>query len=301
MQGIRGMLLPLPTVFREDGSLDEALMRDLTAHYIGSGVQALFVGGSYGQGPALDTDERKRLAEVVLAEAKGRLPVVVHVGTADPYTTIELGRHALAAGAEALGVVGPYYYADRTPAEVRAHFRLLGRELQAPLLLYNNPKYSGYPMGPELVAQLVAESPQIFGAKIAMGTIDEALQYREAIGREFKPFALASSLYPGMLVGIAGTVSPPLTLCPELGVRLVAAIDEGDHAEALRLQVAVIEMHAALLDLMRRYGRGIYGAGLRELGFAVKQYPRWPVPEIPGEGIERLRVAMETARRAVRG
>lgn len=285
MKGVRGMLLPVPTVFLEDGSVDDGLMRELTEYYIEAGVQALFVAGSFGQGPAMNTVERMHVAELIISQANKRLPVIIHVGTADPYTTMELGRHALAKGADGLGLVGPYYYSDRTPKELRLHYQLVAGELGAPILLYNNPPYSGYTIGPKLMAELVGDSPNIFGAKLAMGSVDEARMYLEYLGADFKLFSLASALFPGMAAGIAGTVSPPLAVFPEIGVELVRAIDDRDNARALEVQEAVIAFHSAFLSRAARdeCGRAIYGAALKELGFAVKKYPRWPTGEVTEE------------------
>lgn len=276
------MLLPLPTVFLEDGAIDEPLMRELVDYYVDAGVNGLFVAGSFGQGPAMNSAERMHVTELVTSQAKKRVPVIVHVGTADPYTTIELGRHALSKGADGVGLVGPYYYSDRTPKELRLHYRMVAGALGAPILLYNNPSYQGYPIGPKLMAELVEDSPNIFGAKLAMGSVDEARVYREYLGEDFKLFSLASMLFPGMTTGISGTVSPPLAVLPEIGVELVRAIDRKDNVRALELQQAVIAFHSAFLSrkVKEECGRAIYGEGLRELGFAVKKYPRWPTGEI---------------------
>jgi 4-hydroxy-tetrahydrodipicolinate synthase len=285
MKNVRGMLLPMPTVFLDDGSIDESLMRELTEYYINAGVQALFIAGSFGQGPAMNSTERMAVAEMVISQADKRLPVIIHVGTAEPYTTIELGRHALEAGADGLGLVGPYYYSDRTPKELRLHYKMVAGDLGAPILLYNNPPYSGYPIGPKLMAELVEDSPNIFGAKLAMGSVDEARMYLEYLGDDFKLFSLGSALFPGMNAGIAGTVSPPLAVLPEIGVELVRAIDDRDNTRALEVQEAVIAFHSAFLSRAVRdeCGRAIYGAALQELGFAVKKYPRWPTGEVTDE------------------
>lgn len=301
MKSIRGMVLPLPTVFEEDGRIDERLMEELTDYYVAAGVQALFVGGSFGQGPALSLDERKRLAELVVRRAAGRLPVMVHAGTADPYTSIELGRHALSIGAEALGFVGPYYYADHSPAEVRLHFKQIGAALKAPIMIYNNPKYQGYPIGPDLMAQMRSDTPHIFGAKLAMGGAFEGRLYANAVGEDFSLFALSSSLYPGMLVGLTGTISPPLACLPEIGVELVRAIDRNDHPRALELQQAVIDFESSLMmpDVHRACGRGIFREGLRKIGFDVKVYPRWPTGEFPPERREWLAEVYRRAHKAL--
>lgn len=298
MQAIRGMLLPVPTVFEEDGRIDIKLMEELVDYYISAGVNALFVAGSFGQGPAMSLEERKQLSDVVVKRANHRVPVVVHAGTADPFTTIDLGRHALKVGADALAFVGPYYYADHTPEEVRAHFKMVGQELKAPLMLYNNPKYQGYPISAQLMRQMRDDSPHIFGAKLAMGSIDEARIFQNTIGSDFKLFSLASTLFPGMLVGIAGTVSPPLAVFPELGVELVRAMDRKDYVRALELQQAVIDFHSSFLipQVLKDCGRSIYKQGLIELGFKVKCYPRWPTGEMSAERKEWLSGLFRTAR-----
>jgi dihydrodipicolinate synthase/N-acetylneuraminate lyase len=137
---------------------------------------------------------------------------------------------------------------------------------------------------------------------MAKGGVDEAVAYRTAIGPDFKLFAMASALYPGLLMGLTGTISPPLTLCPEIGVACVRAVDEGDHARALELQLAIVELQGALMSpaIRKICGRGVYLAGLRELGFPIKIYPRWPVAEVPPVGIERIRSTLDIARAAVR-
>ena len=298
MQAIRGMLLPVPTVFEEDGRIDAKLMEELVDYYVDAGVNALFVGGSFGQGPAMSLEERKQLSEIVTKRAAKRVPVVVHAGTADHFTTIELGKHALQAGADALAFVGPYYYADHSPEEVRDHFREVGKALKVPLMLYNNPKYQGYPIGAQLMRQLRDDSPQIFGAKLAMGSIDEAVNYNRTVGADFKLFSLASTLFPGMLCGITGTVSPPLAVFPELGVELVRAIDRKDYTRALELQQAVVDFHSAFLlpAVLKECGRTIYKQGLIELGFKVKRYPRWPAGEMSAERKEWLQGLFRQAR-----
>ncbi len=288
MSLVKGMLLPLPTAFDEDGAVDEKMTRALVDFYVGAGVHGLFVNGSFGNGPAMTQEERLRVAAFCLDQVKGRVPVIVHIGTPEPRTAIELGKAALAKGADAVGIVGPYYYSDKSPAEVRLHFREIGKAIKAPILLYNNTKYQGYPIGPQLMAQLVEDSPQIFGTKLGMGGIDEALEYIRAINPSFAVFALASSLYPGMLVGITGTISPPLALYPEVGVKLVEAINAGNHPESLRLQELVIDFHATLLELMKKFGRGAFTVGLRMRGLNVKKYPRWPVIEVPEDSKARV-------------
>lgn len=300
MADIRGMFFPLPTVFTDSGDIDEPLNRDLVDFYIDAGVDALFIAGSYGQGPTLSEADRVRLAKFTIEQVKGRVPTIVHVGAASAQVAVELGKAALADGADGVGLVGPYYYSDRKPDDVRAHYREVGRQLKCPMLIYNNAKYQGYPMSPRLIAQMKQDTPDIFGIKLNMGTLDEVIEVRDAVDGEFAIFAMASNLFPGMFVGQSGTVSPPLGICPEIGVRLIAAIDAGDRDEALRLQTEVIEFHAAHVAMTKSYGRAVTTAGLRHRGFAVKRYPRWDVPDLPEEATDRVRAMVDRGLAAAR-
>ena len=289
MEQVRGIVLPSPTVFLDDGRVDEKLMDELTDWYLACGVHAFFVLGSYGQGPAMTPDERKKVAEIIIRRVKHRVPVVVHVGAVDPYTAIDLGKHAKAIGAEAVGHVGPYYYADRSEYEIVEHFKMVDRALGMPILVYNNPRYSGYNIHPNFMARLVEAVPHIFGAKLAMGSVDEAMAYMKLVKAPFATFALASNLVSAMSVGVAGTISPPLAVTPEVGVELVRAIDTGKAEEALALQKTVIRVHDIFLRLAGPFGRSIYCEAMRLRGFDVKMYPRWPSKPLSRDAYDELR------------
>src|SRR6266542_3090607 len=265
MEQVRGIVLPSPTVFLEDGRVDEKLMRELTDWFIDCGVHAFFVLGSYGQGPAMTPDERKKVAEIVVQQVKHRVPVVVHIGAVDPFTAIDLGKHAKSIGADAIGQVGPYYYADRSEYEIIEHFKMVDRALGMPILVYNNPRYSGYNIHPAFMARLVETVPNIFGAKLAI------------------------NLVSAMSVGVAGTISPPLAVTPEIGVELIRAIDAGKLEEALALQKSVIRIHDIFLRLAGPFGRTIFCEAMRLRGFDVKMYPRWPSKPLSREAYEELR------------
>ena len=298
---ISGMFLPVPTPFEEDGSIDTAMFQEIIDYYIAAGVDALMTAGSFGNGPAMSQEERKALTDIAIQRVRGRVPLVVHCGTADPYTSIDLAKHALAGGADGVAFVGPYYYADHSPDEVRMHFRQVGRAIKAPIMLYNNPKYQGYPIGPELLAKLRDDSPQIFGAKLAMGGVADVHLHRMVLGEDFAVFALSGSLFPGMLIGQTGAISPPLAALPELGVQLVRAIRERDFERARELQVAVLEFEGALRDpaVRKLAGRGVQAASLRQLGFKIKKYPRWETGQLPPERAEWIAEIHRKARAAL--
>src|SRR5512145_137315 len=97
---LRGVLLPIITPFDNKVRVDEEMMRQLVDFHIRAGVQGLFVLGSTGQGPAMTIEERKTAAAIALHQTEKRVPVVIHVGTADAWSTVELAEHAAVHGAD---------------------------------------------------------------------------------------------------------------------------------------------------------------------------------------------------------
>ena len=102
----RGMFAPIPGVFDGKGEPDLPMMERLVDFYMDAGVHGFFVLGSQGQGAACTIAQRKAIAETVVKWIDGRVPVIIQVGAADPYTSCELGAHAKSIGADAIGIVG---------------------------------------------------------------------------------------------------------------------------------------------------------------------------------------------------
>lgn len=290
---IKGIVMPVPTPFLEDGEVDSGTFQALIDFYLAAGVHALFINGSYGQGPAMSSEQRKKTAEIAVERVRGRRPVIVHVGTVDPFSSADLARHARSIGADAIAIVGPYYYSDHTEYEIIEHFRMVDQAAELPVLVYNNAQYSGYNITPAMMARLVAAVPRIFGSKLAKGSVSEARRYLAAVGRDFSAFALADYLFPGIAAGLKGTISPPLAPAPEIGVSLVAAVEARDWEQATLLQVKLLEYIAATDPLFSTFGRSAQGEALRMRGFDVRRFPRWPAKPLTDEARAVLRSSLE--------
>ena len=280
---VKGLVIPIPAVFDGKGEPDLPMIEKLTDWYLDSGVHGFFILGSQGQGPACRIDQRKAVAETVVRRVNKRVPCIVQIGAVEPYTSIELGLHAKQIGADAVGVVGPYYYSDRNEWELIEHYKVVDKAVDMPMLLYNNPEYSGYPISPAMMAKLREAVPNVFAAKLAMGNIDQAINYLRVLSREFVIFIPITQMLPGMLIGVAGSIAAgsPVTV-PEIGVQLIEAIWEKDLDRAQKIQVLLLE-HNGRMAPVRSYGRRITLEGLRLRGLAVKEYPRWPTKPLSAE------------------
>src|SRR5438105_405808 len=211
---IRGVLLPIITPFDERARIDEEIMRQLVEFHIGAGVQGLFVLGSTGQGPAMSVEERKKAAAVALDEARGRVPVVIHVGTADTESTVELAEHAAAHKADAVAIVPPYYYSDHTEYEIVAHYKAVGKAVPLPIFIYENPKYSGISVPPNLAVRMKEQVPTLKGIKVAYGQ-GALLEYVRLLPDDWALTGNPDRVGLGPL-DRAGIITPPSSFVPGL-------------------------------------------------------------------------------------
>jgi dihydrodipicolinate synthase/N-acetylneuraminate lyase len=279
---IKGVLVPLITPFDEKERVDEALMRKLVDFYVKAAVQGLFVLGSSGQGPAMSIAERKKAAEIALDQARGQIPVIVHVGTADAESTVELAVHAAEKGATAVGVVPPYYYSDHTEYEIISHYKSVAAAVKLPIYIYENPKYSGISIPPDLAKRMKDAIPTIRGIKVAYGA-GALLEYVRLFPPDVSVFTGNADLFGLVPFGLAGMINPPTSFLPELCVSLWRALDEKKYDKAVEIQQRVNTAARLVGSALRRYGRTALGEVFRMRGFAVKRFPKWDTQPMPAE------------------
>src|SRR6516225_5152785 len=167
----RGVLPALVTPFR-DGEVDEDAFVRLVERQIKGGVHGLVPVGTTGETSTLSHDEHRRVVELCVRTAAGRVPVVAGAGSNSTDEAIELTRHAKTVGADAALIVTPYY--NRPSQEgMYAHFRAINDAVQIPVLLYNVPTRTGIDISNETVARL-AKLPNIVGIKDATGDLARA-------------------------------------------------------------------------------------------------------------------------------
>src|ERR671933_2373830 len=138
-----GILPALITPFDDRGeAIDTVSLAAIVERLVGTGVGGLVPGGSTGEFTTLTNDERRRLVEVTVEAAAGRVPVVAGTGALSTRETVELSLHAEQAGAAAVMIVPPFY--DPLPwRELRAHYTAVAAAIDIPIMYYNLPSASG--------------------------------------------------------------------------------------------------------------------------------------------------------------
>jgi 4-hydroxy-tetrahydrodipicolinate synthase len=239
----RGTAPALVTPFTPDDELDEAAYRKLIDFQIDGGMEALVVLGTTGENPTVTHDERRRLIDLTVEQADGRVPVIAGTGTNNTAQSVTFSKEAVAAGADALLVVGPYYNKP-TPNGLVRHVSMIADAADAPIMLYNVPGRTGSNITAETTLRIAEEIPAVFGVKEASGDLGQITDILAHRPDGFGVYSGDDDMTLAMLaLGADGLVSVIANAVPQISdlVRLGLA---GDF-EAAR------ERHFALLDAMR--------------------------------------------------
>lgn len=297
MAHLAGTVIPLPTPFDESGEVDEKTFRQVIDFELDAKVDGLMVAGSYGQGPVMRPDQRMRAAEVALEQARGKAPVIVHVGAPDIQSVILLAEHSAKIGAAALLIVPPYYYTDHSEFELIEHYRAVARAVSLPIYIYNNKRYAGIDITPEFARRLAEEVPTIRGIKLAWGTLEESVKYISALkGCDFGVFpGTPTETLAGAEAGVRGTIAPMASVFPELCAELWRAAAKKERDKALSLQDRVKKLYAVVADYAKRVGRTAFKELYRVRGIQMKMYPRWPAKQLDEKERAELRSRLAEA------
>jgi N-acetylneuraminate lyase/4-hydroxy-tetrahydrodipicolinate synthase len=236
---VKGIIPPLTTPFDKDGHVYEEGLRRLVEFQVEKGTHGLFICGTYGSGPIMTVEERKRVHEIVVDQAQGRLTVIAHVGTASTEQSVELAQHAERVGADLVSSISPYYHRHDERAVV-AFFRALTASVEIPVYVYNNPKSSGVTITPSFLRHL--SDVGVVGIKDSgfsfielthfMLAMQDRPDFRFIVGTE----ALA---LPAFMMGAKGSVAGLANTFPELVVQLWDLYEAGKYEEAARTQMRV--------------------------------------------------------------
>ena len=281
-----GSLTALVTPFK-DGKIDEATLRALVDWQIESGSHGLVPVGTTGESPTLSHAEHGEVTEIVIDQAKGRVPVIAGAGSNNTTEAIALAKHAEKAGAQGLLVVTPYYNKP-TQEGMYQHFKAVNDAIGIPIIIYNIPPRSVVDMSVETMARLY-ELKNIAGVKDATANLARVSQQRHALGPDFIQLSgedMTALAY--MAAGGHGCISVVANVAPRLCADLMEAALKGDYAKALKVQDRLVPLHDATFK-----EPGLAGAkhGLKLLG-RIEEEIRLPLmPVTPATG-KTIRDAM---------
>ncbi len=243
----KGSLVALITPMRADGSIDEKAFAAFVDWQIKEGTQGVVPVGTTGESPTLSHDEHRRVVEIAIEVASGRVPVIAGAGSNSTEEAIALTRHAKEAGADAALIVTPYYNKP-TQEGMFLHYTAIADAVDLPIIIYNIPPRSVVDMSVETMARL-SKHPNIIGVKDATANLTRPLHTRRACGDDF--CQLSGEDHTALSYNAAGghgCISVTANVAPRLCGEMQTAWAEGRLNDAMTIQNRLVPLHDALFS-----------------------------------------------------
>lgn len=240
-QMFTGVGTALITPFTRGGAVDDAGVARLARRQIDAGIDFVVPCGTTGETPTLSRAERRRVVEIVVEQAAGRVPVLAGAGGYDTREVAEAAHDMAEAGATGLLSVTPYYNKP-TPEGLWQHFSAVAQATPLPIILYNVPGRTGCNIDAVTCARL-AEIPTVVGVKEASGNIQQMVEICRAVPDDFIVLSGDDALtLPLMAVGGRGLISVASNEMPSELAAMVAAATRGDFAAARAIHQRVMPL-----------------------------------------------------------
>lgn len=233
---VRGIIPPIVTPFKENGDIDEQLLRQEMKICLDAGADGLSVAGSTGEGPTLEDDELVRLIKIAKSIMDDTQPLVCGIMRTCTKAAVRAGIAARDAGADAI-MVTPNAYNVLVPNEEGMYdfYSTISKEVKLPIIIYNVIPQNT--ISAELYTRLLNTTDYVAAIKQSVGGI-QAL-YRDIMVSDNKGKVFAATddmIFSCFELGAAGAISAILSVFPEESCMMWKYAGEGKHDEGIRLQ-----------------------------------------------------------------
>lgn len=287
---LTGIFCPHMVPLDDWGRINEAELRRLVEWLIARGVHGLYPNGSSGEFTLFSPEERRRIVEIVVDQARGRACVMAGATEATVDLTLSACEHYQRVGADCVAIVPPYYFKMSQP-NVREYFRLLAKHSPLDIVLYNIPQFANE-IGLETIDALL-DCPRIVGIKDSSRDFPRYLNSMARVRPRRPDFRFLIGceeiLVPSLLMGGDGGTLATSGVVPELLVRMYDDVRAGRVEQAVRQQYALLDL-IGMVVFGTSFPEGLRAA-LEARGFAMGP-PRQPLAPESQVDKEKVRVAL---------
>jgi len=250
---LEGLVAAPFTPMHEDGSINLPQIKNLVDHYVSNQLAGIFVCGSTGEGPSMQTEERMQVAEAFMEAAAGRLFVFVHVGHSSLSEARKLAAHAQEIGANAISATLPTYFKITTEdILIQCLQEIAGAAPELPFYYYNIPILTGVQI--DMVSFLDrghAAIPNLAGIKFTSPLLHDFQACLAANEQKFDMLYGTDEMFlPALAVGAKGFIGSTYNFAAPVYHKIREAYETGNTAMARQHQDKII----ALVRLLVKYG-----------------------------------------------
>lgn len=287
---LRGSITALITPFA-NGALDEKAFADLVDWQIKEGTHGLVPVGTTGESPTVTHEEHRRVIQLCVEVAAGRVPVVAGAGANATAEAVSLTRFAEEIGADYVLSVVPYYNKP-TQEGLFQHFSAVAQSTSLPVILYSVPGRTVVDITVDTIARLRDAHSNIVGIKDATASMEKVSLERSRLGADFILLSGEDMTALGFNAhGGHGCISVTSNVAPRLSALFQNACQQGNFAEALAIQDKLVPLHKALF-LENNPGGVKYAAS--RLGLCRNEF-RLPVVPISKANEQAIDAALQHA------
>jgi 2-dehydro-3-deoxy-D-pentonate aldolase len=246
---LQGIFTPNLVPLDGSGEINEPELRRYVDWLIARGVHGLYPNGSTGEFTRFRADERRRIAEIIADQTRGRVPILAGAAEANVRETLKACEHYHGLGVRAVAIVAPFYY-KLSPASVYAYFKEIGRNTPVDVTLYNIPMFAS-PIDVPTVQRLSEECERIVAIKDSSGDIPHMIRMIKSVRPNRPDFAFLTgwdaALMPMLLVGCDGGTNASSGVVPELTRKLYDLTLGGQLDAARKIQYDLITLFDTMI------------------------------------------------------
>ena len=240
----QGIYTALITPFK-NGKVDERAFQELVQWQVKEGVHGLVPCGTTGESPTLSHEEHRRVIDLCIEAAAGKVPVMAGSGSNSTSEAIAMTAYAKKAGADGVLLVAPYYNKP-TQEGLYQHFKAIHDAVKIPMVIYNIPPRSIINITDDTLARL-SELPHIVGLKDATGDLARPYTLRAKLKRKWSLLSGEDMTAVAFNVsGGVGCISVTSNIMPKACAEIQNACLKGDYKHALTLHDKLVPLHAVL-------------------------------------------------------
>lgn len=288
---------PAVTAFDGDGALDREGNVAVWDHILGGGIDGIVLLGSTGEFFAMRPEQKRELIDLAVEHVAPRAELIVGTASLRVDETVELSRYAHDAGAHAVILISPYYFA-LSDASIEAYFSAVAEQVDGDIYLYNFPARTGYDLSPEVTRRLLRKHPNIVGYKDTVLEVGHTRRLLTELLPEFPDFRVLAgfdeNLHHVVTSGGAGAIGGLANLYPEICAAYARAVNAGDVGEIAAQQRRVdklMDLYALGIPFFPLLKEGMVRRGVRLQRHSTA--PHLPATPEQAEALAALMAAVE--------